>query len=194
LVRGEKLGSVDSDKVLVERCQRGDVAAFEMLVLKYQQNIFHLIYHLTNGSEQVEDLAQDVFLKAFKAIKGFRGESCFYTWLYRIAVNTCRNFIKFQRKHQSYDTADDTPTELDDIRFHPQDPVHNLETKELFCEIDRAISSLSPEYRTVIILRDVKELSYDEISQVLGCPIGTVRSRLFRARADLKNKLKAYLV
>lgn len=188
------MGSTDSDKVLVERCQKGDIAAFEMLVLKYQQNIFHLVYHLTDTGEHVEDLAQDVFLKAFKAIRGFRGDSCFYTWLYRIAVNTCRNFMKFQRKHHVYEPINDNPPEPDDMRFHPQDPVYSLEAKELFREIDRAISSLNPEYRTVIILRDIKELSYDEIAQVLGCPIGTVRSRLFRARTELKNKLKAYLV
>jgi RNA polymerase sigma-70 factor (ECF subfamily) len=188
------LGPSQSDQVLVKRCQKGDLAAFEMLVLKYQQNILNLIYHLTSSGEQVEDLAQDVFLKAFKAMKGFRGDSCFYTWLYRIAVNTCRNFMKFQRKRYNYEPLEENPPEPEDIRFHPQDPVHSLEIKELSEEIDRAISSLNTEYRTVIILRDVEGLSYDEIAQVLGCPIGTVRSRLFRARTEMKDKLKAYLV
>ncbi len=143
-----------------------------MLVLKYQQNIFYLIYHLTNSGEHVDDLAQDVFLKAFKAIKGFRGDACFYTWLYRIAVNTCRNFMKFQRKRYNYEPIDDNPPELEEMRFQPHDPLHSLETKELFYEIDRAISSLNAEYRTVIMLRDIEGLSYDEIAQVLKVPGG----------------------
>jgi len=188
------LGSTQSDQMLVERCQKGDLSAFEVLVLKYQQNVFNLIYHLTSNGEQVEDLAQEVFLKAFKALGGFRGDSCFYTWLYRIAVNTCRNFIKFQRKRGSYESLGENPPEPEDIRLHPQDPVHSLEIKELFGEIDKAISSLNPEYRTVITLRDIEGLSYDEIAQVLGCPVGTVRSRLFRARTELKGKLRAHLV
>jgi len=193
------LGSTESDKVLIERCRKGDSTAFEMLVLKYQQNIFHLIYHLTNSGEHVEDLAQDVFLKAFKAIKGFRGDSCFYTWLYRIAVNTALSFrrsaaVQMSRTSVSLDENvrhedSDSKRDIPNGRYEASATLHEKELKE---RISQAIAALEPELRAPVVLRDIEELSYEEIAEILEVPRGTVKSRLHRGRLVLREKLQSF--
>lgn len=185
---------MEPDGVLVDRCKKGDVNSFELLVLKYQRKIFSIIYRLTNDPEDVEDIAQEVFLKAYKALDNFKGKSSFYTWIYRIAVNTCFNYKKTKKENQYQNLESDSES---DKFFNAAENLLEtdqlIERQELSKKINEAINSLSEEQRTIIILRDVEGVSYDEIGKILGCPSGTVRSRLFRARQELKTKLENYI-
>jgi RNA polymerase sigma-70 factor (ECF subfamily) len=187
----------DIDQALVERVQRGDKAAFELLVSKYQRKIIRLISRLVRDPAEVEDVAQEAFIKAYRAIPQFRGESAFYTWLYRIAVNSAKNYLASQGRRAPTSTEADaeeaeTFSEADLLR-DINTPESVLMSKQIAQVVNAAMAALPEELRTAISLREIEGLSYEEISEMMDCPIGTVRSRIFRAREAIANKLRPLL-
>lgn len=189
-----------SDESLVKRCQTGDSLAFETLVIRYQRQIFSLIHRMTNNPEVVEDLAQDVFISAFKAIGEFKGNSSFFTWLYRIAINKCKNYLASLRVAPVTSSMtvkgpkSETEPSLMDIPDQRVNPQTALLTGEFLNQVDEALESLPEDQKTTLVLYDLEGLSYQEIAEILHCPIGTVRSRLARARTALREKLKGYFM
>ncbi len=183
-----------SDDYLVLKSQRGDTKSFELLILKYQRRIFNVIYRIVRDQNVVEDLAQDTFLNAYNSIKNFKRQSSFYTWIYRIAVNISLNYLS---KQKNLKTVDDTIMEsesvVEKISTYDMSPEKSLGSKESTSVIINAINKLPDDMRLAIMLRDYEGLSYQEASEVMDCPIGTVRSRIFRGRAILKEMLKDHL-
>jgi RNA polymerase sigma-70 factor, ECF subfamily len=190
----------DEDEKLVELCRTGDRIAFDRLVLKYQHLVVGMCTRLVNSSQDGEDAAQECFVKVYRGIGKFSGDSSFSTWLYRIAVNTCRNYhrswwgrlsrqsLKLDAPHRRDEDDDDGPsTELKDTRFVP---MKDLERKRLGAAIELALNELPQQQREMVVLRDVQGLSYEEIGRITGQTEGTVKSRLFRARGVLQEKLK----
>jgi len=185
-----------SDVTLVTQCQKGDKKAFELLVKKYQRRVFNLIYRITQDYDLVETLAQEVFLKAFRAINSFKGDSQFYTWLYRITVNTCLSQVKREVPEESLDTTMEADSRLyadDRSRFHQSNPEQDYIKKEFLIHLVETLQGLPEDLRMAIVLREFMELNYEEISDVLEIPLGTVRSRIFRARERLKESLALFL-
>jgi RNA polymerase sigma-70 factor (ECF subfamily) len=185
------------ESALVHRARRGDLTAYDELVKRYQERIYATIYHMTSNHEDANDLAQDSFIKAFQALKSFKGGSTFYTWLYRIAVNKTINFLK-QRKNRTHMSLND----LDFNAEHDPDlmalisdntPRRAAGLTELQEKLNAALLKLSEPHRLVVVLHDVQGQSHDEIAKVMGCNIGTVRSRLFYARQQLQSYLTDYL-
>ncbi|HEU0039528.1 MAG TPA: sigma-70 family RNA polymerase sigma factor [Verrucomicrobiae bacterium] len=185
------------EQVLVRRARQGDLAAYDDLVRRYQERIYATIYHMTSNHEDANDLAQETFIKAFQALKSFKGGSSFYTWIYRIAVNKTINFLK-QRKNRSHMSLND----LDFNAEHDPDLVALVSDKtprreaslvELQEKLNEAMQKLSEPHRMVVTLHDVQGLAHDEIAEVMDCNIGTVRSRLFYARQQLQAYLSDYL-
>jgi len=185
------------ETVLVQRAQRGNLEAYDELVQRYQERIYATIYHMTSNHEDANDLAQESFIKAFQALKTFKGGSSFYTWLYRIAVNKTINFLK-QRKNRIHLSLND----LDFNAEHDPDLVALISDKtprrdanlaELQEKLNTALLKLSEPHRLVVVLHDVQGMSHDEIAKVMDCNIGTVRSRLFYARQQLQAWLSDYL-
>ena len=187
----------DIDQQLVERVQRGDKAAFDLLVSKYQRKIFRLLSRLIRDQAEIEDIAQEAFIKAYRALPNFRGDSAFYTWLYRIAINTAKNHLVAQgRRAPTTTEADIEEAETFDDGDHLRDlntPESMLLTKQVGEAVNRAIDELPEDLRTAIVLREIEGLSYDEIAESMSCPIGTVRSRIFRAREAIAQELKPVL-
>jgi RNA polymerase sigma-70 factor (ECF subfamily) len=185
------------DQQLVERVQRGDKAAFDLLVAKYQRKIFRLLSRLIRDSAEVEDVAQEAFIKAYRALPNFRGESAFYTWLYRIAINTAKNWLVSQGRRAPTSTeADIEEAETFDDGEHLRDlntPDSMLLTRQVADAVNRAIEALPEDLRTAIVLRELEGLSYEEIAGTMNCPIGTVRSRIFRAREAIAEELRPVL-
>jgi RNA polymerase sigma-70 factor (ECF subfamily) len=182
---------------LVRRAQRGDLAAYDELVQRYQERIYATIYHMTSNHEDANDLAQDSFIKAFQALKSFKGGSSFYTWLYRIAVNKTINFLK-QRKnrvHMSLNDLDFNTENNPDLvaLISDKTPRREAGLKELSEKLNAALLKLSEPHRLVVVLHDVQGLSHEEVAEVMECNIGTVRSRLFYARQQLQSLLTDYL-
>ena len=184
------------DQQLVTRVQKGDKRAFDLLVIKYQHRVLALVGGYVKDVQEVQDVTQEAFIKAYRAIDRFRGESSFYTWLYRIAVNTAKNYLvaKGRKPQESgvdvYDSIvlDNTPA------LHSIDsPEQNLYRDEIETAIHEAIKKLPDELRTAVILREFDGLSYDEIAEVMGCPVGTVRSRIFRARETIDIEIDSLL-
>lgn len=187
----------DIDQKLVERVQRGDKAAFDVLVAKYQRKIFRLLSRLIRDAAEVEDVAQEAFIKAYRALPNFRGESAFYTWLYRIAINTAKNWLVSQGRR----APTSTETEIEDAETfddgeHLRDlntPDAMLLTRQVADAVNRAIERLPEDLKTAIVLRELEGLSYEEIAETMNCPIGTVRSRIFRAREAIAEELRPVL-
>jgi RNA polymerase sigma-70 factor (ECF subfamily) len=185
-----------ADLKLVERTQRGDKAAFDLLVRKYQHRVAKLVSRFVRDRAEVDDVTQEAFIKAYRAIGGFRGESAFYTWLYRIAVNTAKNYLESQgRRPLGADIELDSAELLEGggrLRDLASPERHAL-TDEIAETVRGVMERLPDDLRTAITLREIEGLSYEEIAQVMDCPIGTVRSRIFRAREAIDNELKPLL-
>jgi RNA polymerase sigma-70 factor (ECF subfamily) len=190
------MGETNVDQELVRRVQHGDKKAFDVLVRKYQQKIVKLISRYVRDQDEALDVAQETFIKAYRALAKFRGDSAFYTWLYRIAINTAKNYLVSQSRRPP-----DTDIDAEDaVQFEgdsqlretdlPEQLVHRDEVERVIYE---AIDALPEDLRTAITLRELEGLSYEEIAQAMECPIGTVRSRIFRAREAIEAKLKPLL-
>ncbi len=190
-------GSPERDAALVQAIQAGDIAAFDQLVLKHKDKLFNLIYWFLGDYQEANDCAQETFIKVFKSLKKFRFESAFSTWLYRIAMNTCKNRLKSSAYRWKKKTV---PLENPEgsnggnissaIRNDSTSPVIELEKKERMMLIQKSINSLPEEQKRMVVLRDIQGRSYDEIADISGLNLGTVKSRLARGRLELRNKLK----
>lgn len=187
----------DIDQQLVVRAQRGEKHAFNLLVTKYQRKLARLISRLVRDPAEVEDVTQEAFIKAYRALPQFRGEAAFYTWLYRIGVNTAKNFLMSQGRRaptttekdaEEAETFDDAE-QLRDINT----PESVLMSRQVAATVNAAMARLPEELRTAITLREIEGLSYDEIAELMNCPIGTVRSRIFRARESIAAELRPLL-
>ena len=192
--------SPDVDSLLIERVKRGDQRAFEMLVVKYQRRIERLIGRMVRDTDLVQDIAQESFIRAYRALPNFRGESAFYTWLYRIAVNTAKKaLVELKRDPlvtEGAMPASDEGEETSRIENELSDgetPEALLASKEIAAAVNAAIDALSEDLRQAITLREIEGLSYEEIAEAMNCPIGTVRSRIFRAREAIAERLRPHI-
>jgi RNA polymerase sigma-70 factor (ECF subfamily) len=186
----------DTDQELVRRVQAGDQTAFNLLVLKYQHRVLKLVGRFVNDAAEAEDVAQEAFLKAYRALASFRGDSAFYTWLYRIAINTAKNALVSQRRRPvDFDLDLQDPDQYDRAaKLKEADtPEGVLLTDEIRAVVEEAMEQLPEDLRTAIVLRELEGLSYEEIAEAMDCPVGTVRSRIFRAREAIDKKLKPLL-
>jgi RNA polymerase sigma-70 factor (ECF subfamily) len=186
----------DTDQQLVERVQSGDKAAFNLLVLKYQHRVLKLVGRFVNDPADAEDVAQEAFLKAYRALASFRGDSAFYTWLYRIAINTAKNaLVSNRRRPIDFDLDLQDPDQYErHARLKDVDTPEGVAlTEEIRGVVERAMEQLPEDLRTAIVLRELEGLSYEEIAEAMDCPVGTVRSRIFRAREAIDKKLKPLL-
>ncbi len=184
------------DKDLVDRVRRGDKRAFDLLVLKYQQKVANLVSRYIRDPSETLDVTQEVFIKAYRALKNFRGDSAFYTWLYRIAINTSKNFLVSQGRRPPGDDLDAETAEQLDVGVRLKEyatPESQLLTDEIARTVKAAVDELPEDLRTAITLRELEGMSYEEIAEAMSCPIGTVRSRIFRARDAIDKRLKPLL-
>jgi RNA polymerase sigma-70 factor, ECF subfamily len=186
-----------TDQVLVERAQQGDKKAFELLFVKYQRKLARLVGRLVRDQGEMEDVVQESFIKAYRALPNFRGESAFYTWLYRIGVNTAKNYLMSQgRKAPTSTDKDAQEAETFDDAEQLRDnttPESVYQAKQIASTVNSAMAKLPEDLRTAITLREIEGLSYDEIAELMDCPIGTVRSRIFRAREAIAADLRPLL-
>lgn len=185
----------DADAQLIARIQNGDKQAFELLVAKYQRRVLRLISRLVRDPAEQEDIAQEAFIKAYRALPNFRGESAFYTWLYRIAVNTAKNYLASQGRRPR--TVGDMSSDEEGESFDVEDVVEDnntpdavLHSRQVAEAVNQAIERLPEDLRMAVTLREIEGLSYEEIAQAMDCPIGTVRSRIFRAREAIAQALR----
>lgn len=187
----------ECDQLLVERVQAGEKQAFDLLVAKYQRRLMRLLSRIVHDPAEAEDVVQETFIKAYRALRHFRGDSAFYTWLYRIGINTAKNFLATQGRRTPTSTEADAEQaegfsdgdQLRDINT----PESVLASKQIAQTVNAAMDALPLDLRTAIALREIEGLSYEEISDIMACPIGTVRSRIFRAREVIAEKLKPLL-
>lgn len=186
----------DTDQQLVKRVQKGDKRAFDLLVLKYQHKIFSIIGRYVRDQAEVQDIAQEAFIKAYRALPKFRGDSAFYTWLYRIAINTAKNhLVSRSRRPPASDVA------VEDAEFYSgadllrdvASPETTLQCQELEAMVDVAIRELPEDLRTAVTLREMEGMSYEDIASIMDCPVGTVRSRIFRAREAIEKRIRPLL-
>jgi len=196
----ETTPSTDADAPLVERVKQGDVKAFEMLVVKYQRRIERLIGRMVRDVDLVPDIAQETFIRAYRALPKFRGDSAFYTWLYRIAVNTAKKALGELKRDLLVTESSRALRDDDDETFRVENepmtgetPESLLQSKEIAMTVNSAIEALSEDLRQAITLREIEGLSYEEIAELMNCPIGTVRSRIFRAREAIALRLRPLL-
>jgi RNA polymerase sigma-70 factor, ECF subfamily len=191
-----RMGEREIDQALVERVQQGDKKAFDILVLKYQQRIIKLVARFVRNGDEVQDVAQESFIKAYRALKNFRGDSAFYTWLYRIAINTAKNYLVSASRRATTSAVDVQDAEQYDsgdwLREYAT-PEKELLAAEIKQVIYKAIAELPSDLKEAVTLREMEGLSYEEIADVMDCPIGTVRSRIFRARDAIDKQLKPLL-
>lgn len=190
----------DSDLLLVQRTVAGDQGAFELLVLKYQRRVQRLIGRMVRDVDLVDDIAQETFIRAYRALHQFRGDAQFYTWLYRIAVNTAKKFLLELKRDQSisqpFRPTDDDGDETFSREAEPstdETPESVLAAKEIAMAVNAAMAALPEDLRQALVLREIEGLSYEDISGIMNCPIGTVRSRIFRAREAISAKVKPML-
>ena len=190
----------DADALLVERAKRGEVSAFEMLVVKYQRRIERLVGRMVRDTDLVQDIAQETFIRAYRALPQFRGESAFYTWLYRIAVNTAKKALVEKKRDPlvfegaMVSTEDgEEPSRVENELTDGETPETVMASRQVAATVNAAIDALSEDLRQAIVLREIEGLSYEEIADVMNCPIGTVRSRIFRAREAIAVKLRPLL-
>lgn len=185
------------DQVLVERAQRGDKRAFELLVAKYQRKLARLLSRFVRDAAEVEDVTQEAFIKAYRALPNFRGDSAFYTWLYRIGINTAKNYLMSMGRRAPTSTdveAEDAEGQEDgELLRDINTPESMLLTKEIGETVNATMDALPEELRTAIQLREIEGMSYEDIAQIMDCPIGTVRSRIFRAREAIASQLRPLL-
>jgi RNA polymerase sigma-70 factor, ECF subfamily len=194
------MSTTDPDALLVDRVKRGDMHAFEMLVVKYQRRIQRLVARMVRDTEQVEDIAQETFIRAYRALPQFRGESAFYTWLYRIAVNTAKKTLMDMKRDPvvtesalaSRGDSNETSS-LENELSTGETPEAVLASREVAQAVNAAIEALPEDLRQAIVLREIEGLAYEEIASVMNCPIGTVRSRIFRAREAIAQRLRPLL-
>ena len=191
------MGDREVDQQLVERAQRGDKHAFELLVAKYQRRLGRLISRFVRNAAEAEDVTQDAFIKAYRALPSFRGDSAFYTWLYRIGINTAKNHLVAQGRRAPTSTpfdADEAEDFEDAALLHEvATPENELMSKQVVEVVNSSLQELPDDLRTALTLREIEGLSYEEIAAVMDCPIGTVRSRIFRAREAIAANLRPLL-
>jgi len=190
------MGEGATDQELVERVKQGDKTAFDLLVIKYQQRIINLVSRFVRNQSDAQDVTQEAFIKAYRAMPNFRGESAFYTWMYRIAVNTAKNYLAVQSRRPVAAERDITEIEQiegDNALKDYATPEHMLLRDEIQETIVKAIENLPDDLKMAITLREVEGLSYQDIASAMDCPIGTVRSRIFRAREAIDNQLEPLL-
>jgi RNA polymerase sigma-70 factor (ECF subfamily) len=192
------MGDREIDQQLVERAQRGDKQAFELLVIKYQRKLARLLSQFIRDAAEVEDVTQETFIKAYRSLSSFRGDSAFYTWLYRIGINAAKNFLVAQKRRASttsngIDIEDaenfEEASQLRDL----DTPENELMSKQIAQTVHQTLHELPEELRTAITLREIEGLSYEEIANAMNCPTGTVRSRIFRAREAISDKLQSVM-
>ena len=185
------------DQQLVERVQRGDKHAFELLVSKYQRKLGRLISRFVKDSADAEDVTQEAFIKAYRALPGFRGESAFYTWLYRIGINTAKNYLLASKRRPPsstpFDSSDAESFEDASLLREVNTPENELMSKQVVDVVQTSLQQLPEDLRSALTLREIEGLSYEEIASVMDCPIGTVRSRIFRAREAVAENLRPLL-
>lgn len=191
------MGDREIDQQLVERAQHGDKHAFELLVAKYQRKLGRLLSRFIRNPSEVEDVVQEAFIKAYRALPSFRGESAFYTWLYRIGINAAKNYLVSEGRRPPTTTEFDSEEaegfeDAEQLR-NINTPENELMSKQVAETVNKAMDSLPEELKTAIILREIEGLSYEEIASMMNCPIGTVRSRIFRARETIAEKLRPML-
>jgi len=191
------MGDREVDQQLVERAQRGDKRAFELLVTKYQRKLGRLLSRMVRDPAEVEDVTQEAFIKAYRALPAFRGDSAFYTWLYRIAINTAKNYLVALGRRAptttEFDHEDAENFEEAEALRDSATPESELHGKQIASTVNRAVDALPEDLRTAITLREIEGLSYEEIATLMNCPIGTVRSRIFRAREAIAAELRPLL-
>ena len=194
------MADADADALLVERVKQGDVRAFEMLVVKYQRRIERLIARMVRDTDLVQDIAQETFIRAYRALPQFRGESAFYTWLYRIAVNSAKKALMDMKRDplvtessMRLDEDGEETSRAENELTDGETPEALLASKEIAAAVNAAIEALSDDLRQAITLREIEGLSYEEIAEAMNCPIGTVRSRIFRARDAIAARLRPLL-
>jgi RNA polymerase sigma-70 factor (ECF subfamily) len=191
------MGERELDQELVERAQRGDKTAFDLLVQKYQRKLGRLLSRMIRDQAEVEDVVQEAFIKAYRALPNFRGDSAFYTWLYRIGINTAKNYLVAMGRRPQVSTeieVEDAENFEDGQDLRTIDtPETELMTKQIAKTVNDTVAGLPEELRTAITLREIEGLSYEEIATLMVCPIGTVRSRIFRARETIAEKLRPLL-
>ncbi|MDH4216237.1 MAG: RNA polymerase sigma factor RpoE [Gallionella sp.] len=185
------------DQQLVERVQRGDKHAFDLLVSKYQRKLGRLISRFVRDPAEAEDVTQDAFIKAYRALPGFRGESAFYTWLYRIGINTAKNYLLANKRRTpastSFDAEESESFEEASLLREVNTPENELMSKQVVDVVQASLQQLPEDLRSALTLREIEGLSYEEIASVMNCPIGTVRSRIFRAREAVAENLRPLL-
>ncbi len=190
------MGERDIDQALVERVQKGDKKAFDVLVLKYQQRVMNILSRYVRDPSEVQDLAQETFIKAYRALANFRGDSAFYTWIYRIAINTAKNFLVAQGRRPPRDDIEASEAEqyagADGLQENAS-PERLLLKDEIGEMVLKTIEELPDDLKTAITLREIEGMSYEEIAEAMSCPVGTVRSRIFRAREAIDEKLRPLL-
>jgi RNA polymerase sigma-70 factor (ECF subfamily) len=193
---GARMGTKSSDQLLVERVQQGDRSAFDILVVKYQHKVAKLVMRYVRDQAEALDVTQEAFLKAYRALPGFRGDSAFYTWLYRIAINTAKNhLVAAKRRPLDYDLDLQNPDqyELHGRLSDSDTPEGALLSEEIRETVNQAIEGLPADLRTAIMLRELEGMTYEEIAVAMECPVGTVRSRIFRAREAIDKRLRPLL-
>lgn len=191
------MGDREIDQQLVERVQSGDKHAFDLLVTKYQRKLARLLSQFIRDPAEVEDVTQEAFIKAYRALPSFRGDSAFYTWLYRIGVNTAKNFLVSQGRKlptvQGFDNEETENLEENVLLKEINTPESELMSQQIAQTVNQTLDALPEELRTAIVLREIDGLSYEEIANIMNCPIGTVRSRIFRAREAISEQLRPLL-